>query len=223
MEEDQDTTSKSAASELFKALLSGVVSRLNVRELCALRLTCLEGAAASLLPEYWASLDLTPLANPGSFLESEFAHSARFEAVRTLTIEFCSELTDSHLEALPLWPLESLSLNACHNVTDKGIKAVLKRCGRKLRRLSIYWNSKASKAAAVAVSLFCPQLTSLSLSGCQHIASEGLLAIASRCRKLQHVNLTRLVQIEDFALSELVQARALDAEHLMVGNSVVEA
>ena len=195
----------SARPTLLQAVLAGVGARLNARDLGALCATSTEGAAASAAPEFWATLDLTPIADPPAFLQSSLAHSSRFQDVISLSIQFCPELRDAHLEVLPAWALRSLALDACHGLTDEGVKAAIKQWGKTLQSLSLYWNNNLTKSAALAVSLRCTDLRSLSFSGCSLVSSAGILAIASRCRKLRLLNLTRLLQVDDTALATLAQ------------------
>ncbi|KAL1528262.1 hypothetical protein AB1Y20_009619 [Prymnesium parvum] len=192
--------------KLLCALLAGVHRHLSARDLAALAATCTAAAAAAAGPEFWSTLDLTPLGSVPAFLGSSLAHTRRFAAVTSLTVQFCPELLDEHLEAMPPWPLRSLSLDACHSLTDAGVKAALRKCGRTLCSLSLYWNNNLTKASALAVALHCPELRTLSFSGCGLVSSEGILAIASRRARLQSINLTRLPKVDDLALSALAQA-----------------
>ncbi|KAL3908875.1 MAG: hypothetical protein SGPRY_009628, partial [Prymnesium sp.] len=199
----------SLSSRMLKALLAGALQWLSARDLGAISAVCKEFAAASTVPFFWAWLDLTPVAKPALFFDSRLLESSRFSAVVSLTIQFCPTLLDEHLELLPQWNLRHLSLDACHSLTDEGIKAATKRCGKKLQSISLYWNSNFTMSAALAISIRCPNIRSISLSGCGHINSEGLLAIASRCSKLHYLNLTRLLMIDDVALSAVAQSLVL--------------
>ena len=107
-----------ARPTLIQVVLAGVGARLTARDLGALCASSNEGAAASANPEFWATLDLTPISDPPAFLQSSLAQSSRFQGVISLSIQFCPELRDAHLEALPSWALRSLALDACHGLTD---------------------------------------------------------------------------------------------------------
>ena len=131
--------------------------------------------------------------------------SVLFSGVVSIHLQFCDDLLDEHLVLLPL-SLRRLTLDGCHAVTDAGIKAVASACGRRLELLSVYWNKKISDAAVLALSIRCPSLTSLSLSGCGRVSTAGVAALASRCRLLKSLNVTRLPLVDDVALVAVLQA-----------------
>lgn len=130
--------------------------------------------------------------------------SDRFAAITHLSISFCDELLDSHLAMFPT-TVRYLRLDACHSITDVGIKAMSTRCGKQLESLSVYWNIQIGNASLLALSLRAPHLRHLSISGCKNVGTEGLLTLASRCRKLETLNLTRCVNIEDTAVAAVTQ------------------
>ena len=150
----------------------------------------------------WACVDLSLLPRPIRFFEHGGTVSLRerFKVTTTLIIQFCNDLLDEHLSYLPP-SLTSLTLDACHNITDQGIKTAAKHCGKRLELLSIYWNTHIGDPSCLALSIRCPSLTSISFSGCKQVGASGILAISSRCKKLQHLNLTRCRGEDDIALS----------------------
>ena len=155
-------------------------------------------------PQYWAHLSLSACPR---FLEESTAAAARFRGVKSLDLQFCNALRDAHLvrEALPP-ALCRLNLDACHAVTDKGIKSFADACGKHTAALSLYWNMRITDSAALSIALRCgPTLTSLCLSGCQHITSTGVLSLASRCRNLVTLDLTRMPRVDDTALAAIIQ------------------
>ena len=157
-------------------------------------------------PQFWAHLDLSRLKQPTSFLDPLVMQHPRFREVSSLNLQFCDAVADNHLAALPPMLCE-LNLDACHGVTDKGVKNAAQACGARLQVLSLYWNMKVTNAALLTLALRCgPSLTSLCLSGCQQIESTGIFSLASRCRSLTALDLTRVPRVEDAALAAIVQA-----------------
>jgi hypothetical protein len=122
-----------------------------------------------------------------------------------LGVQFCDELKDAHLSALPP-SLTELKLDACHGLTDAGVETLSRVCGASLTSLSIYWNNHLTDRAALHLSLRCGRLRHLSLSGCKGIGSTGILSLASRMRKLEHLDLTRLPLVDDVAVTAIAQA-----------------
>ncbi len=174
-------------------------------DLASLASTCRTLRDAASTAAFWARLDLSVAAQPLAFFEAGLSSSTRFAGVCELQLQFCDGLRDAHLRALPAG-LRRLTLDACHAVTDDGVKALAASCGKRLELLSIYWNVKLTNSSAIALSLRCPSLTSLSLSGCTGIGASGVLSLASRCRRLTALNLTRLPLVDDVALSTVLQA-----------------
>ena len=158
-------------------------------------------------PGYWACIDLSLLPRPIRFFEHGGTVSLRerFKVTTTLIIQFCNDLLDEHLFYLPP-SLTSLTLDACHNITDQGIKTAAQHCGKRLELLSIYWNTQIGDPSCLALSIRCPSLTSISFSGCKQVGASGILALSSRCKKLQHLNLTRCRGVDDIALSAITQS-----------------
>lgn len=65
-----------------------------------------------------------------------------------------------------------------------------------LQRLSLYWNVHISNAVLQKLSICCPKLTHLNLSGCKRITDDGLKAVARKCPELVDVDLTRYVSLQ---------------------------
>lgn len=189
------------ASLLLACVLAGADDHLPALSLCRLGATC-----RTLQPLVRDAVDwrLSGPCDPIAFFEGVLARG-RYDRLRRLTIQFCDELRDEHLALLPAG-LSELSLDACHALTDAGVKAAVARCGRSLELFSLYWNNNTTDAAALAISLRCAQLRSLSLSGCKRIGNTGVLTLSTRCRRLLKLNLTRLPLVDDLALSTMVQA-----------------
>lgn len=176
--------------------------------LCHLGATCAAARrCAESMPSYWAVLDLSTVAQPSAFFADGHARAPRFRGVVELSLQFCDSLTDAHLGMLPP-SLRRLTLDACHRITDIGLKAAAASCGKRLELLSVYWSNHISSPGVLSLGLRCPSLTSLSLSGCKAVGSTGVLGLASRCRSITSLNLTRLPLVDDTALAAVVQANA---------------
>jgi hypothetical protein len=207
---DAEATGELTLPRLVAGLLAGCTTRLPVHDLARLACTCraLHQVSEAVPPSaFWQHVNLGLAARPTMFLalpQSLSCHP-RFSGVRELTLAFCPDLRDDHLHNLPTG-LRRLTLNACHEVTDAGVKALAACCGKRLEWLHIYWNKKLTTASALAVSFKCPHLTSLSLSGCGGIGAAGVCALAARLSKLTLLNLTRLPLVDDVALAAALQA-----------------
>lgn len=178
---------------------------LTASDVCHLSATCTAARrAAAETPAFWASLDLSLLPHPTAFFTDSISQAARFHGVRALTLRFCDTLRDAHLALLPP-SLTALTLDACHAITDAGMKALTITCAKRLQLLSLYWNHHVGNASCLALSLRCPSLTSLSFSGCKQLGATGVLSLASRCKRLTTLNLTRCKGVDDLALATLVQ------------------
>ena len=193
------------AGLLAAALRVGLSSLLPAHTLGRLAQTSRALCAAAGEAGFWSVLDLTAAARPAAFFECGRSRSERFAGVLELRLQFCDQIRDEHLAALPP-ALRRLTLDACHGVSDAGVKALAAACASRLELFSCYWNHNLTSASALALGLRCPRLTSLSLSGCGGIDAQGVLSLASRCRRLSHLNLTRLPLVDDVALGAVVQA-----------------
>lgn len=158
---------------------------------------------AAATERFWSWLDLSRLPHPVEFFASA-SKSAHFGGVAFLTLQFCDVLRDAHLAALPP-AVRWLKLDACSNLTDAGVKTISMACGKRLELISLYCCPRLSTSSALALSIRCPSLTSISFSGDKQVEAAGILALASRCRKLRELNLTRLPLVDDTALETLAQ------------------
>jgi hypothetical protein len=197
---------ESVVAEAFVVVALASTSCLSAPDLCRLGSVCRAfHHSIKATPAVWAHVDLSPLRRPTQFFDGGYSRLERFGDVRSLTLQFCDELRDAHLRLLPP-SLRILVLDACHRITDAGIKAVAESCGKRLESLSVYWNNHISNSSALSLSLRCPMLTSLSLSGCKLVGATGVLGLSSRLRRLRSLNLTRLPLVDDTALGAVAQA-----------------
>jgi len=215
---DEEPSWEELSTKVLCLLPCQVSHFLLARDLCRLAATCtsIRQSAISAGSQFWARAELCGERDPVAFFESN-AHG-QFRGVRSLSIQFCNALTDEHLALLPT-TVSDLSLDACHAVTDAGIKSVATRCRGGLRSLSLYTCIRLTKQAALQLSLRCPHLESLCLSGCTAIESGGVLALAARCRKLRRLDLTRMPRVDDVALGAVVRANPLLRELRLYADS----
>ena len=73
--------------------------------------------------------------------------------------------------------LETLKLYLCRNLTDGGLKEILRLSGNKLRVLNASWTYITGQGFKEGVSL--PMLEKLYLDGCKQLTDSGLLEILS--------------------------------------------
>ena len=218
----QPTLGESENTQLIDAreasVIQGLVqcgfaaSSLSAADLCHVSATCTAARrCADSTPSFWATVDLSQVPRPTAFFDGGHSRARRFSGVIELTLQFCEGLQDAHLSLLPP-SLRRITLDACHAITDAGLKAIAAACGKRLEQLSIYWNMRVSDKGVFSLGLRCPSLTALSLSGCKQVGDTGALGLASRCRRLTALNLTRLPLVSDTALAAVVQANTMLVE-----------
>ena len=194
------------SEHLRRALDAGADCHLSAVDLCRLRCTC-----TTLRSHAWRTLHFSSCHAAALKFFAGPSLDAKFRSLTELNLSFCAGLRDTHLQNLTS-TLRSLTLDGCHGVTDAGVKLAAERCGRALEHCSLYWMKQVTSSSALALSLRCPRLRRLSLSGCQKVDSTGVLALASRCRELVALDLTRLPRVDDVALGAVVQANGGLAE-----------
>ena len=191
------------SEHLRRARNAGADGHLGAIDLCRLRCTC-----TTLRSHVWR----TPTSRRATPAALKFfagpSLDARFRSLTELNLSFCAGLRDTHLQNLqnPSAPLAAL--DCCHGVTDAGR---WRRAAAARSSLLAVLDKQVTSSSALALSLRCPRLRRLSLSGCQKVDSTGVLALASRCRELVALDLTRLPRV-DVALGAVVQANGGLAE-----------
>ena len=164
---------------------------LTASDVCHLSATCTATRrAAAETPAFWASLDLSLLPHPTAFFTDGISQAARFHGVRALTLRFCDTLRDAHLALLPP-SLTALTLDACHAITDGGMKALTITCAKRLQLLSLYWNHHVGNASCLPAS---PSRCAAQAShpspfqrACKQLGATGVLSLslASLCEQPQ--------------------------------------
>lgn len=101
-----------------------------------------------------------------------------------------------------LQDLESLNLNGCQKISDKGIEAVTSCCP-KLKVFSIYWNVRATDEGVKHLVKNCKYIVDLNFSGCKHLSDKSLQLVADNYPELESLNLTRCVKMRDSGLQQV--------------------
>ncbi|XP_056171658.1 F-box protein At3g58530 isoform X2 [Syzygium oleosum] len=177
-----------------------VCARLPQRDLVALLLASpwLHRTLAS-YPSLWLVLDLREMTGAGNRLLDALS-LPRYRQVKRINLEFAQDIEDKHLESLKnkysesLKSLETLNLNGCQKISDKGIAAVTSCCPN-LKVLSIYWNVRVTDIGIKHLVESCRHLVDLNLSGCKQILS--------KCSSLQSLNLYALSSLTDNAYNNI--------------------
>ncbi|OMO68838.1 Leucine-rich repeat, cysteine-containing subtype [Corchorus olitorius] len=191
--------------ETVPKVMKIVSTRLSQRDLISLLLVS-PSLHRTLLsyPSLWLAIDLREMNNAGDRLIAALS-LPRYQHVRQISLEFAQDIDDGHLEILKskcsdsLQGLESLNLNGCQKITDKGIEAITSCCP-KLKVFSIYWNVRATDIAIKHLVKNCKYIVDLNLSGCKNLSDKSLQLVADNYPELESLNLTRCVKITDSGL-----------------------
>ncbi|XP_010243424.1 PREDICTED: F-box protein At3g58530 [Nelumbo nucifera] len=156
----------------------------------------------------WKVLDLHEMNNAGERLIAALS-LPRYQHIKQINLEFAQDIEDKHLIQLKgkcmeaLQDLESLNLNGCQKISDKGFEAVTSAC-LKLKVLSIYWNVRVSDLGIKHMVDHCKYIVDLNLSGCKNITDKSLHLIADNYQELEFLNLTRCVKVTDGGLQQVL-------------------
>ncbi|EOY09588.1 RNI-like superfamily protein isoform 4, partial [Theobroma cacao] len=167
-------------------------------------------------PSLWLAIDLREMNNAGDRLIAAVS-LPRYQHVKQISLEFARDIDDGHLEILKnkcldsLQGLESLNLNGCQKISDKGIEAITSCC-HKLKVFSIYWNNLSERSLQLVADHY-QELESLNLTRCVKMTDSGLQQILIRCSFLRSLNLYALSSFTDETykkISVLSHLRFLD-------------
>mmetsp|Transcript_7406 Transcript_7406/g.12793 ORF Transcript_7406/g.12793 Transcript_7406/m.12793 type:complete len:350 (+) Transcript_7406:176-1225(+) len=172
---------------------------------CAL--VCREWHRACSQRSLWHSLNLAGAPNAGHCLDCLMIQP-RCAKLAEINLEFAQGIDDSLLESLAgseLTSLTSLNLNACQQVSDKGISALLEgTSGPLLQRIQIYWNLQITDETLSTIGRRCAQLTDLNLSGCKKITTDGLISLAHGVPNLLKLDITSCPKVRDAGVSAVI-------------------
>ncbi|KAG8646899.1 F-box protein At3g58530 isoform X3 [Manihot esculenta] len=159
-------------------------------------------------PSLWLVLDFREMNKAGDRLTAALSLS-RYQHVKQINLEFAQDIEDRHLEVLQnkfinsLQNLESLNLNGCQKISDKGIEAITSACP-KLKVFSIYWNVRVTDLGIKHLVKNCKHVVDLNLSGCKNISDESLQLVADNYQDLESLNLTRCIKLTDGGLQQIL-------------------
>nr|XP_010934275.1 F-box protein At3g58530 [Elaeis guineensis] len=190
-------------------VLEIVSTRLPQRDVCALLLVS-PWCYRSLLshPILWQVLDLHEMSQAGERLISALS-LARYRQIKKINLEFARDVEDEHLILLrskgieSLQGLESLNLNGCQKISDRGIEAITNVCPN-LRALSIYWNVRITDLSIKHIAKNCKHIIDLNLSGCKNVTDQSLRLIAESYQDLEELNITRCIKLTDGGLQQIL-------------------
>ncbi|KAJ0982756.1 hypothetical protein J5N97_011011 [Dioscorea zingiberensis] len=204
-----------AGEEATHGVLAIVSTRLSLRDLCSLLLvssSCYHFLLSQ--PNAWEVLDLREMSRAGERLISALS-LARYQNVKKISLEFARDIEDEHLILLKskvmesLQNLESLNLNGCQKISDKGVEAVTSCCPN-LKAFSIYWNVRITDFGIKQLIKNCRQIVDLNLSGCKNISDQSLQMIADSYQELNVLNLTSLTDRAYKNIASLANLKFLD-------------
>ncbi|XP_028056413.1 F-box protein At3g58530 isoform X3 [Camellia sinensis] len=177
MEEEELVWNRETVPRVFKI----VSTKLHQRDLISLLIVSpwLHRSLIS-YPSLWLVLDFRELNNAGDRLVS--------------ALSLCSD---------SLQNLESLNLNGCQKISDKGIEAITTVCFN-LKVFSIYWNVRVSDIGIKHLVKNCKRIVNLNLSGCKNITDKSLQLLADNYQYLESLNLTRCIKITDGGLCQIL-------------------
>ncbi|KAK3405633.1 hypothetical protein EUGRSUZ_K01865 [Eucalyptus grandis] len=207
--EAEETEELAWSRETIPRVMKIACARLPQRDLVSLLLVSpwLHRTLAS-YPSLWLVLDLREMTNAGNRLLGALS-LPRYRQVKRIDLEFAQDIEDKHLESLEneysesLKSLETLNLNGCQKISDKGIAAVTSCCPN-LKVFSIYWNVRVTDIGIKHLVENCRHLVDLNLSGCKNITDKSLELVADSYNELQSLNLTRCVKLTDIGLRQIL-------------------
>uniref|UniRef100_A0A5B7BEX1 F-box/LRR-repeat protein 15-like leucin rich repeat domain-containing protein n=1 Tax=Davidia involucrata TaxID=16924 RepID=A0A5B7BEX1_DAVIN len=211
MEERETVTEKELvwSRETVPRVLKIVSTRLPQRDLLSLLLVSpwLHRTLIS-YPSLWLVLDFHEMNKAGDRVVSALSLS-RYRHVKQINLEFAQDIEDKHLDILKikcldsLQNLESLNLNSCQKISDKGIEAITSACP-KLRAFSSYWNVRVTAIGIEHLVKNCKHMVDLNLSGCKNISDKSLQLVADNYEELESLNLTRCIKLTDGGLQQIL-------------------
>ncbi|HJN38255.1 MAG TPA: hypothetical protein QF353_05725 [Gammaproteobacteria bacterium] len=132
--------------------------------------------------------------------------AAQCQYLRNLSLN--DQVTDKYIKdvmELVLYPesLTKLNLRSCTQITNDGLKALVKHC-KNLTELNLPVCLKITDEGIVALAKNCKKLRSLDVSYSK-ITDDGLKALVKHCKNLTELNLRSCAQITDKGLKIVVK------------------
>lgn len=208
-EDEGESWRKETIVEVIKIICSVNSSSrlLSQRDICSLLLLSPSCHRALLsLPSLWQALDFREMDRAGERLIAALSLE-RYHNIKTINLEFARDVEDEHLIQLkalgPLLSLQTLNLNGCQKISDKGVEAMTSVCPG-LRELSMYWNVRITDLSIKHLLKNCRHVTTLNLSGCKNISDQSLSMIADNYPELQVLDITRCTKLTDVGLRKIL-------------------
>ncbi|KAJ3674581.1 hypothetical protein LUZ60_005197 [Juncus effusus] len=205
--EEGEKWSRETAPRVLAIVVGG--ARLRQRDLYAVLLVspaCYRALLA--VPELWKVLDFHEGKRAGERLILALS-LARYKNIKEINMEFAQDFEDKHLFHIKskgiesLKGLETLNLNACQKITDKGIEAITIICPN-LNAISLYWNVGLTNESIKHIVKNCKHIIDLNLSGCKNITDKSMLLIADKYPNLEKLNITRCIKLTDNGLLQIL-------------------
>jgi hypothetical protein len=189
--------------------------------------------------EHLVNLDLTGCVHISDLGLRHLSNSKAKKNLKFLDLTFCHKITDEGLQWLSqLTALETLNLQCCRFVTNKGLSHVINAC-RDLKTLNLTGCDKATlsgidaprglvhleKLAMMGCKLtsdscmnnlisWTSNLKELVLAFSDHVTDKGIKSVVEGCKQLRYLNLKRCDNITDLSL-EYISANLCDTlQHL---------
>ncbi|XP_048225928.1 F-box protein At3g58530 isoform X1 [Ricinus communis] len=159
-------------------------------------------------PSLWLALDFREMNKAGDRLISALS-LPRYRHVKQINLEFAQDIEDRHLQVIQskasssLQNLESLNLNGCQKISDKGIEAITSACPN-LKVFSIYWNVRVTDVGIKQLVENCKHIVDLNLSGCKNISDKSLQLVADLYQDIELLDLTRCIKLTDDGLQQIL-------------------
>ncbi|KAF7145505.1 hypothetical protein RHSIM_Rhsim04G0094400 [Rhododendron simsii] len=178
-------------------------------------------------PSLWLVLDFREMNNAGNRLVSTLSQ-LRYKHVKQISLEFAQDIEDKHFDIIKskcsdsLQNLESLNLNGCQKISDRGVEAITSICPN-LKVFSIYWNVRVTDTGIEHLVNNCKHIVDLNLSGCKNISDKSLQLIADNYQHLECLNLTRCIKLTDGGLCKIfVKCSSLHSLNLYAVSSFTD-
>ncbi|KAI8558874.1 hypothetical protein RHMOL_Rhmol04G0130100 [Rhododendron molle] len=178
-------------------------------------------------PSLWLVLDFREMNNAGNQLVSTLSQ-LRYKHVKQISLEFAQDIEDKHFDIIKskcsdsLQNLESLNLNGCQKISDRGVEAITSICPN-LKVFSIYWNVRVTDTGIEHLVKNCKNIVDLNLSGCKNISDKSLQLIADNYQHLKCLNLTRCIKLTDGGLCKIfVKCSSLHSLNLYAVSSFTD-
>lgn len=140
--------------------------------------------------------------------------SAQCTQLCTLHLPYCSQVRDLGCATRHWSRMTSLDLTQVTTLTDANVVSIACHCSQ-LTSVRMAHCSSITDASAFALS-HCPMLTVIDMSQCFKLTDDGVVAIATNCKRLTCLRLeecTRLSPTSTSALSQSTNLRQLDIAH----------